>query len=511
MMKRFAPIGLYIALLAVVVSAGLFIVQKQFNLPLQISLGMIVIGLAIFVILDPQKTIEFFKGRQAKYGSNALILILAVLGIVVVANYLINNNSKRWDLTEDKQHTLAPETLNIISKLPTTVTVEGFFSAQYSSDTAKKLLEDYRYNSKGKFAYQFIDPNANPIAAQNAKVTKDGTLVFSMQGRTEQVTDISEQNITSTLIRLSNPGERKVYFLIGHGEFDISGSDDTAFSDVKAALDAKNYTVNTLNLLAGQNIPNGALAIIIAGGTKPLDSKEVDLLKAYLDKGGALVLLSEPPALTNYGTNADPLADYLTKSWYVQLQNDVVIDPSVNPPLITAGSPVSRHPITANATMASIFPTSHTITLVRGAPTEISQVELISTSTSAWGETDIQSIKDNKVTADQTVDHIGPASIAFALSNSTTKARMVVVGDADFATNKYFFQYGNSDLIINAIDWSAQQDNLINLTVRQTTTRFLLPPGQLTLGLLLLGTIFVLPGIVLLSGIVVWVQRRRRG
>src|SRR5512138_4032809 len=103
--KRFAPIGLYLALAAAIASAGIFIVQRQFNLPLQISLGLIVIGFAIFAILDPARVRHALTGRQARYGSNALVMILAFLGILILVNYLIYKFPKRWDLTADKSHT----------------------------------------------------------------------------------------------------------------------------------------------------------------------------------------------------------------------------------------------------------------------------------------------------------------------------------------------------------------------------------------------------------------------
>jgi len=82
--RRFAPIGLYLALIATLVSIGLYIVQREFNLYLQISLGLIVVGLALFALLDPERVRQLLTGRQARYGSNAFVLSLAFVGIVVV-------------------------------------------------------------------------------------------------------------------------------------------------------------------------------------------------------------------------------------------------------------------------------------------------------------------------------------------------------------------------------------------------------------------------------------------
>jgi multisubunit Na+/H+ antiporter MnhC subunit len=64
--RRFAPIGLYLALIAALISIGLYVVQRQMTLALQISLGLIVIGLALYALLDPDKVRQLLTGRQAR-------------------------------------------------------------------------------------------------------------------------------------------------------------------------------------------------------------------------------------------------------------------------------------------------------------------------------------------------------------------------------------------------------------------------------------------------------------
>ncbi len=133
----FAPIGLYLSGLAAIVSAGYYIVFQRFDLPLEISLGFIVIGLALFILLDPERARVALTGRQARYGSNALVLVLAVLGILIVINYLVFKNPYRWDFTQDKEHTLAPETINVLKSLKQPVVAEAFYTSRVSSDTAR--------------------------------------------------------------------------------------------------------------------------------------------------------------------------------------------------------------------------------------------------------------------------------------------------------------------------------------------------------------------------------------
>jgi ABC-type uncharacterized transport system involved in gliding motility auxiliary subunit len=513
-LKKFAPYGLYLALLALLVGAGFYIVEKQFNLPVQISLGVVVLGLALTTLFDPQRVKEAFTGRQAKYGSNALLLTIAFVGIVVVINYLGNQNTKQWDLTADKSHTLAPESIQALKNLEKnnqTVTADAFFTPRTSSDTTKQLLDNYKNQSNGRFDYKIIDPEANPVLAQSENVTSDGTVVLKLGNRQEKLTNPTEQEITNALVRISNPAKRAVYFLTGHGEAQIDGSGNSSLSQVKQALTTKNYTVNTLDLISNPKIPDDALAIIIAGPQKPISDNEMSLLKAYLDKGHAIVYMSNSPFVTNTQDVKDPLADYLSSAWGISMDTDLVIDPSVNPPTVAAAVGYGSHPITQNLPgLVTLFPSARSVRSVKPG-SDISAVELATTSNQAWGETDLNSITSNQVSPDQTKDVMGPVSLAVAATNNTTNARIVVIGDVNFAIDQNFSAYGNSDFIINSIDWAAGQENLINLTTKSTTNRVLIPPQNIKLGLILLGSVFLLPGLVVFSGITVWLQRKRRG
>lgn len=510
-LKKYSVGFLYLSGLAAIVSVGLFVVFQKFELPLQISLGVMILGAAIYTILSPEKVRELFTGRSARYGSNALIMSLAFIGILVVLNYIVYNNDHKWDLTQDQENTLAPETIQVLTQLEKPITVQAFFTANMSTDSAKKLLENYKSQSTGKFDYQFIDPNANPVAAQEANITRDGTLVLNYDGRKEAVTTLSEEEITAGIIKVTNPGKRVVYFLTGHGEFDVNGSDETAYSQVKKTLESKNYTVESLNLISTPKIPVDALAVIVAGPKKPLDIQEVSLLSAWVASGKSLVYLTDPAVILDWGDAKDPVVDYLASEWGISLNNDMIIDPNVNPPLFAVANSYADHSITQKLqSMATVFPTAHSIAVAEGS-NGVTLTELIKSSDNTWGETDLDSIKNNRVTFDSGKDIQGPVTLAASGENSQTNARVVVAGDADFASDQYFQSYGNGDFIINIVDWAAQQEKLINLTPKANTQRVLALPNQYTVGLLLFGILIVLPGLVLVFGIYNWVSRRRKG
>ena len=515
--RRFAPFGLYLALIAGLVGLGFYIVQREFSLGVQICLALVFAGLGLFAILDPQRVRAALTGRQARYGSNALILFVAFVGILVVVNYLVYKNPKRWDLTEGQQLTLAPETIETLKSLPQPVEVLAFYTAANPSGDADSLLDQYKYNSAGKFDYRFIDPNEDPLTAQQFQISRDGTLVLTLGGSTQQVNLVNENELTGALIRLISPDEHVVYFLTGHGEFDPQDSGEQGYSQAKATLEGKNYIVKQLNLLSENKIPEDAEVIVIAGPVKPVSQQEVDLLSAYLAAGGSLVVMQEPLPVTDFGDQPDPLADFLVNSWGLTLGKDMILDMSSNQPFVAVANQYGQHAITDKLQgLVSIYPTARSVSFAEGS--DKFPVTLVQTSQNSWGETDLQALASSagsdtqpQIEPDEGVDLLGPVPLAASAEDQTSGARLVVFGDADFASDQLIGQYGNQDIFINSVDWAAEQEQLINLTPKENVQRMLIPPGPYTMNLILLASVFILPGIVLLAGVFVWVGRRRKG
>lgn len=525
--RRYAPAGLWLSGFALLV--GIFVLAIKLIAFMGIyaptdetrnvingvgigSLAAFVIGLALFALLDPKRIRTLLQGRQARHGSNAFITLVAVTGIIFVVNLITYQNPKAMDWTQDKSHTLAPETIATLEALPEPVEAIGFFTANYSSASAEELLTDFKNNSDGKFDFRFINPESNPTLAQQYNVTRDGTIVFVMGERQELISYPTEQNVTNALVRLINPEQRVVYFMTGHGESEVENASETAYTRVNALLTAKNYTVQALNLRAENQIPEDAVAIVIAGPRGPISESEAALLQAYLESGGSLVILEDPTVLTSKGSEADAFEAYLASAWGVTFNNDIVIDPSSNPLTFAISYSYGSHPITDEmlASMITFFPIARSLTVSIGN-TELQTSGLVYTIERAWGETDFDSIADNTFQYDAGADVGGPILIASAIENITTGARLVVFGNSSFASDTYVDQYGNADLIINSIDWAAKQDELLNLTVKTATTRSLLPIS--TFAWLMLGLLFILiiPGIIIAGGVISWLVRRAKG
>lgn len=512
--RRLALPAYVIGFLALLFAGGWYVVNRQLDIPMRIVLMLAVLGFASGILLDPESVRRAFTGRQARYGSNAVIASLALLGILVVLNYLVYSNPVRTDLTEDQEFTLAPETLLTLSRLPGPVTLRGFYSpdVQSSREDLRPLLDEYSLHSGGALTYEFVDPLENPVAASEFGVSRDGSLVVIYGDNSEVIPYPSEEEITSALIHVANPEARKVYFLTGHGERDTQETGDPGYSQLQQALVSKDYEVGTLNLMTDAQVPEDALAVIIAGPLAPMSSEELESLRTYVESGGSLVLLQQPRGETEFGTQTDPLEAYLSETWGITLDDDLVVEPNSSNFLVAVSFRYGQHPITDRMqNIASIFPAARSLSLAAAGEATRTQTGLVYTSDNAWGETDLGFLRA-QASPDFTAgaDLLGPLTLAAAGEDPASNARVVVIGDADFASNGFFQQLGNGDLLVNSIDWAAGQESLISLTPRAATQRYVVPPSVQVTGLILLTTVVLMPGAVIVAGIYVWAQRRRR-
>ncbi len=528
--NRYAKIPLIISLIGLVATVLTALVKgtmalgmftpanpEVITMALSISAAVTVLGLAVYAMLAPDAVRNFLTGRQARYGSNAIVMILAFLGIIIVANYLAYNNPvEPLDLTEDKANTLSPEMISMLENLPGKMTATAYYS-QTPRDEAQNLLDNMKVNSKGNFDYRFVDPVANPLDAKNAGVTGDGKIVLSLDGQSEIADYADESELLRAINKLLNPEARTVYFLTGHGERDINGSGETGMSRARETLENKNYTVKTLNLLADNRVPDDARAIIVAGPTKPLSPVEVGLLNQYTQQGGALLIMEDPIPLTDFGDEADPLAESLERVWGIRLRNDFIVDTASTVSQNAIGASYNpSHPVTNAMTLYTIFPLARSIEItdeqLEGLPTLTSLVET-SPEAQSWGETDFSVLDQSSasVALDPEKDTPGPLTLAASGENMENKGRVVVFGNSVFATDEGFDAYGNGDLFINAVDWAAGDDAPVDITIRPATQRTFMAPGQVQWVAILLGSVCILPSIVLGAGVAAWYSRKRRG
>ena len=215
--------------------------------------------------------------------------------------------------------------------------------------------------------------------------------------------------------------------------------------------------------------------------------------------------MEEPPVLTDFGDRADPLADYLSENYGILLGNDVVVDldaaDMINQPFVAISAQFSNHPITENmGNMATFFPTARSITLSEVLH-EHQPDESDPDHRARLGRNRPGFLMDSTLQPDEGIDPFGPLTLAVAVEDSTSGAKLVVFGDAEFPLDANYEVYGNGTMMVNAIDWAAGEEDLINLSTGTTTERYLNLSNPYLSGLVLLGSIVVIPGLIVVAGL----------
>lgn len=478
------------------------------------GIGLLLVGLAFSDAVQGR----FWQQRSTEAGANALIATIAVLAILGLINFLAVRYSNRVDVTENQIFTLAPQSQEIVRSLDQPVTAVIFDTNQNTQD--RQLLSSYQRLGKN-FSYEYVDPYANPQQAQEFQATQPG-MAFLEKGEKRQFLQnlgpeerLSERTLTNALDQLVRDRTLTVYFTQGHQEYTIDGT-QTGFSQAASALKEKSYVVKPLNLAETSQIPEDASVVVVAGPAQEFFDKEVAALKTYLDKGGSALLLIDP--------RTNPKLGGLLDEWGVTLDERVVLDTSGAGQLVGLGpaaplvTDYGDHPITNDFKNGrSFYPLSRPVE-VEEIP-NVTAVPLIKTNPQSRAET---LSEKGDLQYDPNAAPQGPFTLGAALSrpvastqprgqqvNETPpESRLVVIGNASFATDGIFEQQLNGDVFLNAVNWLGQQnDTALSIRPKEVTNRRISMTVQQQIGLGIF-SLLVLPLIGLALAVMMWLRRR---
>jgi gliding motility-associatede transport system auxiliary component len=467
---------------------------------------LLVVASLIGYVKDPRAVMS---RRTTRYGLNTAVMVLLLLGIIGFVEAVSYRHSARLDLTENKRHSLSPQTIQLLRGLKTDINAVAFFrSDQPGKRVAEDLFKQYARYAGGKFTWRVVDPDREPGLARRYGVESYGTVVLETKERSEKVTDAEEEKLTNGLVKLTRQGKRVIYVVQGHGEHEVTNTDRPGFSEAKTAMERANYEVKPLVLARAAQIPDDAAVVILAGPRTELLAPELATLDGYLGRGGKLLAMTDPVILS--ASPADPLKAYLDKYGF-SVGNNLIIE--LNPigrlfgigpevPIIQQYEP---HPITRDmGGISTLFPLTRSVEAAKTPPTGLNVQPLAKTSAESWAETDRNELQQGQVKPDPS-EARGPLPVAAVATKD--KARIVVYGTSNFAANQFINLQGNRDFFLNTVSWLAEEEDQISIRPKDTRQTPVFLTSQQAQAVFLLPVV-VLPGIVLIGGIVTLVRRR---
>ncbi|MBI4042873.1 MAG: GldG family protein [Deltaproteobacteria bacterium] len=496
------------------------------------------------------------QNRRGKIlgGLNAAAISLIVAAIVILINFIATRYNIRWDLTENREFTLSPQSIKVARELQQPVKILGFFKAG-EKPLFLDLVERYRYYSK-KIDYQFVDPDVEASLTKRYSVDKYRTIVVEAGGNEARADDATEEKLTEAIIKALRTEKKEVCFLQGHGEKDLDDQEREGFARVKEELEKASLVPRKFSLLEEPSIPSTCKILVIAGASKPFFPNEIPVLEEFAAKqGGNLLIMADPQTETGI--------ESLLSKWGVTLHNDLIVDmrarilgADYTIPVVTDYPP--GHKITEGFKIVTLYPLARSLAVAPSLPKGIRSHILAVTSPNSWGET---VLKDGNARFDEGRDFKGPLPVAAALEiegeetqeenraadeqegavapvekkkesvtasredqkdpkkkengekkekaeNSRKVGNVVVFGNSNFANNQYFHFSGNGDLFLNTVSFLTEDTALISIRPKSKAEhRIFLSPIQWAF--ISYGVRWGAPVIIFLVGLQVWWRRRK--
>tara|TARA_Y100001970_G_scaffold28717_2_gene35312 strand:- start:89559 stop:91208 length:1650 start_codon:yes stop_codon:yes gene_type:complete len=499
----------------------------------RLSLWVILVGSALIflaILISPRAIAIFVVGRRGRYGVNAAALTIAFFVIVLVVNFIMYTNPTRIDVTATRVFSLSQQTIQVLDELDNEVMANAFFVSADTDNSVRQQAEDLLNEFSRKtpnFQYRFLDPELNRAQAIKYNVVSYPSIVFedTKTGKVQGVINFTEQDFVTGILVSTDKQQKIIRILTGHGESEVNKNPtaeslkDTGFDLAISGLQRDNYQVQVLNLKQSNTIPEDTAALIIPGPKDDLDQNEYQTIKDYADSGGRVLALFDP------GT--PKLFNNILNPYGITMGNELISDAVSNvagemltPMLQSANGQYAKSEQTgiaiADKISVSFYPESTSIDLtipLEDTPPHVKFTPLGLTTPASWLESNIDDLgyDENKMTGPFILFGILEANGSIEQSplevsgNPTTK--IIIFGDSDFATNKYFHSSDNSDVFLNSVNWLADDYELVSIRPKLTSYRELVVNSS-ERNFIKWSSWVIPPTIMLIFAIIVWWRRR---
>jgi len=472
---------------------------------LALGAGLIVLAVAI----DARRVGAVLKSRPGRFGIGTTAGVSLFVGILVLANAISSVSYHRFDFTGLDQFTLTSQTRDVLGALDKEVEVVTFFTPGETGPVAsyaESLLGEYQIHTD-RLTVRRVDPELSPDQARQYGVDQVGALVgavvFSSEaGRRQvlgpQIRDEAEHAFTSAILEVTGTRQKVVYFLTGHGESGIAAD----YSAARRGLGDNLYKVAEHDFATTGNLPEDTAVVVIAGPQQPIRETEISAIGNFLDNGGRLFVLLNP--------DPQPELRQLFARWGLDIEAGYLIDP-VSHVVPNPDAPLVDRSRNAFGLAGTYFPGATAVIPRADAPVGLELGPLIWTTPRSWLEKTAAS--GEAPVFDAGTDRKGPLAIGALVSTgafdavSAEGARLAVIGDSDFATNRHFHNGNNAELFVTVINWLSAGEAIVSVDRKVLTARrLILSPAEARF--LNLTSIAILPFVLFVTGGFVWWRRR---
>ena len=429
------------------------------------------------------------------------------------------------DLTREQAFTPSREARDVVLSLTEEVHLVYFYQKDDAAGRGTVTMLELLARLNPLLSVEAVDIDRNPARAGALGVQLYNTAVISTATHKLQLVATDDREIALGMLRALRQRQPIVCFAFDHGEYDIDnfefhthfeGShthshnsegmplvqmEQHGLGRLRRALEKLGLQPRKVSLRPGQPLPSECAALIDANPRTPYLPAEADLLRAYLESGGNYMLLVEPDFVL------DERMEAVLALAGAHVGDGVIVDPVdhyFTDQQMIAITKYANHPVT-RAQALSFYPGARPVEPV--SREGVRAVALFSSSAQSYLVRDRVRMREEAAGAARQAYPLAVAAEG-RLDNSATPYRLIVVGDADFASNSFFPYLANADIVLAAVSWLLHEDRLPTLKPPVEVLPLVTLTNSEVRWVFIL-TVMLLPGAVALTGLGVWLWRRR--
>ena len=464
--------------------------------------------------------------KQFKIGTYTVGTTIVVLAILVVINMCVSALPLKFtsfDLTSNDLYSISDQTEQILESLDEPVKVYWIVQDGNEDDAVEKLLANYA-DLSSDFTYEKIDPVANPnftsqytsdsiynnsLVVVNSDETKSRYVSYydiyssSYDDSYNEVVEFSGENaLTSAVNYVTTDTQTKAYYLTGHGE-------DSIPTNLQSSMESDNLTLEELNLVSEEGVPDDCEALIIYSPARDISDKELTKIETYMENGGNILLITDCDAegLENVEELMDEYGIEPVDGMVVEDDSNHFMSNYPNYLLPSIGS----HDITDPISEGNYYVL---LPVAQGAELEekddVTTTALLSTTSDAYSKIDgLNATEADKEDGDIDADDDGFA-LAVAAENSTNGSKLVWVGSSNIANSSVdeAVSGANTDMLLNSMGWMCEIEDSISIRAKTVDNEYLsLTSAQTNRWTVIM--VILIPLAFIVAGIYVWIHRRK--
>ena len=410
------------------------------------------------------------------------------------------------DWSAGARATIAPQSQSLLQQLKGPLAITGYARPGDLRARTNLLVDRYR-RFKHDIALKFVDPDADPVATQDAGITTDGELVLHWDSRTQHVTQLDEPSFSGALVRLARGGDKLVAFITGDGERDASGKNAIDLGAFVQRLSTRGIRALPLNLAEAAEVPRNANLVVLASPQAALLPNSVQKLQDYVANGGNLLWLAEPGS---DDLGLAPLAQALGLRRLPGRLLDAQSETATGNARMLVATHYPSQTITDGFDVNTVFPRAAALAVLPGEAWNVQPI--LQSGAHSWNQT--APVDSAQPAFDPDSGALkGPLTFGYALSRLSpspdkNQQRVVMIGGGDFLSNAFVGDAGNLAFGERVFDWLLGDDALASIA--QPAPDSVMKPTRAQFGALTFGYLIALPILLILIGLAISWRRRRR-